>query len=270
MTICIAALCEQGKSCVVASDRMTVYDYTRVTERKLEDHTDKFHSVGPRAVLLHSGLTRDTVYIREYLKDRIRNFNSVLISDLEVAIQGLFERKRNVEVFQLLGGQYSFGELVKAVGSMTSGPLYEVWQETRKKGISGYVGQFVLVAWANPQYEIHLYGDQPAGEPTKIETAFQCIGSGWLPATSAFVFQKYTMELDLKDALFQVYCAKKAAEVNTGVGEATDLAYLKSDTEQLTALSSEAVGVLERYRKARQKLTVEEDSEFATMLHGQQ
>ncbi len=73
---------------------------------------------------------------------------------------------------------------------------------------------------------------------------FGCIGSGAVQAMNTLLFQRHTKTDSLSTTLYNVYKAKKNAEVSVGVGEETDMVIL---TEKgVTKLNSTQIEVLRK------------------------
>ena len=258
MTICIAALFDKGLSCAVAADPMLVYGANQIIERRAECETDKYCLIAERSVLLHSGRSRDFDFILERLQERLKNYSARAADEVKRAVWELFDRNRQADIAQALGGNYDFEKLVSTMGNATAGSLYQAWKDVKDKGMLGYVGQVMLAHWTGDRYEILNYGELASGEPVKAEAAYSSIGSGMFYATAGFAFQGYAIEDPLPEAVFKVYCAKRAAEANRFVGEATQMAYMRRDSADLVSLTKSQIQRLERLRRARSALTKDE------------
>ncbi len=241
MTICIAALCDQGRSAVVAADRMAVFGSGSLLEFKLDDHANKIYKLWKRAVLLHSGLSKDAEEIREK-SVRMRDA-AKMAGTMDELLMELIQERRSLDVSRRLGSSYDFEKLVLAVGNAQAGPLFDVLQQVRKVDL----GEMLVVAWTSDQYEITFHG--PPAFPVRADLHYATVGSGGIYARAALTIQQYNRNAKVSEALFQVYSAKKAAELVYGVGEPTDMAVL---TEHgIVDVQSETVALLEEFRQQK-------------------
>ena len=64
VTVCIAALCDRGKACVVAADKMLVSGGGNF-EFKIDGRLEKIRRLSSDSVLMHSGVDADAVEIVE-------------------------------------------------------------------------------------------------------------------------------------------------------------------------------------------------------------
>lgn len=71
---------------------------------------------------------------------------------------------------------------------------------------------------------------------------FHAIGSGAIQAMNTLLFQKHSKDDDLKSTIYDVYKAKRNAEVNEGVGKETELLVFNED--ELTRLSDVQISIL--------------------------
>ena len=79
---------------------------------------------------------------------------------------------------------------------------------------------------------------------------FHAIGSGQLQAVNSLMFQKHSKTSDLRTALYNVYKAKRFAEVSVGVGKETELHVLSASG--VKAIESKDLKTLEEvYEKER-------------------
>jgi hypothetical protein len=80
-------------------------------------------------------------------------------------------------------------------------------------------------------------------------TGFSAVGSGGLHASVRMSLGQHTPSASLVDTVYNVYEAKRAAEVAPGVGNLTDMAILKDG--KTTTVSRELFKVLEEVHKER-------------------
>lgn len=253
MTICIAALCDKGKSAVVVADRMAVFGSGSLLEFKLDDHASKIHELTTHAVLLHSGRTTDAELILADTKVYENCEN--LVETVDRTVLSLIEKKRDSEVARRLGSSFKYETLVNTVGNTSSGPLYEVLQQVRITDL----GEMLIVSMKDGQYEIQAY--YPPVSPVRSDLHYAAVGSGGIYARAALTIQQYTSNAKVSEALFQVYSAKKAAEIVYGVGEPTEMAVLTADG--IRKASNETLKLLEKFRQEKSKFMVTEEQSIS-------
>lgn len=221
MTICIAALCENGKSCVVAADRMSVFGQGSVLEFKQHDSAKKIHQLDDRSVLLHSGSMQDSPKITAAYNAIDSESNAS--TRLEEALSNLLREQRETHIRRTIGGDFNYDKLLAAITASPSGPLRELWDQVQKLNL----GDMLLVTPDASDYSIHFHSSPIFA--IKSDLHYSAVGSGSIYARAALTIQQYTHACDLASALFRVYTAKKAAELVYGVGEPTDMAFLTPD-----------------------------------------
>jgi ATP-dependent protease HslVU (ClpYQ) peptidase subunit len=250
MTICVAALCDDGQSCVVAADRMAVFGGGSLLEFKLDNSANKIHRIGDTAILLHAGRTRDAETLIEKLPDY--EIGKTLPTRLDELAAELIQELRDRQVARLLGPDCDFAKLTATAGAPAPGPLHEMWQQIRKTDF----GDMLLVLRESSGCSIHAIS--PPVLPTRADLDYASVGSGRIYAVVALTIQQYSKRAKISEALFQVYSAKRAAELVYGVGEPTDMAILASDG--IREVSEATLKLLEKYRKQKPRYLIK-DSE---------
>jgi hypothetical protein len=247
MTICIAAICDEGKTGIVVADRMAVFGAGSLLEFKQDDSVHKVYDVGQDAVLLHSGATRDAEAIvaamaKSKKKGPVRD-------QLDQVLGELLKRKRDALTAALIGNDYDFSKLLGVAG--TFAPFNEVWQQVRKVDL----GEILLVAADGEEVSIHYL--RPPEFGSKSDLSYASIGSGGIYGRAALTIQQYSKSTRLTDALFQVYSAKKAAEIVYGVGQQTDMAIVTRGGVKYIPVDT--MTLLEEFRQQRSKFLVSDD-----------
>jgi ATP-dependent protease HslVU (ClpYQ) peptidase subunit len=218
MTICLAALCENSNSCVVAADRMAVFGQGSLLEFKQDNTSHKIHKLDERIILLHSGATQDAeAIVSRFRKDGpspdARTWMDRVLTDL-------LREQRDLRIRRTVGGDFNYEKLLAAVTASPNGPFRELWDTVQKIDL----GDMLLVAPTDGEYVIHYL--RPPAFAAKSDLHYATVGSGGIYARAALTIQQYSHNCDLTVALFKVYSAKKAAELVYGVGEPTDMAIL--------------------------------------------
>ena len=247
MTVGLGALCDNGTSCVVAADReMTVM----ALSLEYEHGDSKIEPLSPTCVIISAG---DALLAAEILGsiDQAR-----LASD---SIRAAAEAVRDA---------YVAAHLSRAE-SVVLRPRGLTWEDFRHRAheipLQSYLGidqllfnfgigaaEF-LVAGTDPSgahlFRVHYNG--VAGGSwlewcTKL--GYRTIGSGSPHASVFLALEQQHRRLSTAETLFNVYCAKKSAELAPGVGKATDLAIIhRGRIEQVPE------GLLADYERLRQE-----------------
>lgn len=97
------------------------------------------------------------------------------------------------------------------------------------------------MGFENKKAKISQIGD--GGIETYDQINFNTIGSGSIQAQNTLLFQKHSRNDDLKTTLYNVYKAKRNAEVMQGVGKETDIGYLNEDG--ITMLNEKSINILD-------------------------
>jgi len=228
MTVCIAALAENETSVVVAADRMVTAGFPLNLE--LEHDQPKIDAVSSRCLALSSG---DALMAAELLD----------APDLAP----LLESKRDfVTVAGVLIERYSTLRNQRAEQALLS-PLKLTWDEFKKSGattlpmpayqtlfqnLNGFgIDLELLVVGRDDQgcHIAHVHPPAPRGFCDFLNRiGYHAIGSGGIHATITLSLLKHSVAASIEQTLFNVFVAKKAAEVAPGVGSATDILVLNN------------------------------------------
>lgn len=223
MTICIAALCDDGKKCVVAADREITTISKNQTERKIEVFTDS-------CIVMGAG---DTSQISEIIRRSRVNFDST--------------KKRSVlEIASIIRDNYVDLHLERAEFSILR-PRNLSWKEYKEtaskipnfRDIEGQIWNYgidaacFLVAGVDDTgahiYRIFYLG---IGSGNWIDcwdkSYMKAIGSGNGHAEVALALLEHHKSLTVNQTLYNVYSAKKIAEIAPYVGPSTDIAIIEN------------------------------------------
>jgi hypothetical protein len=231
MTVCIAAICEGGKSIAVAADRMFTNPGLSVefetAERKIED-------LASRCIAMAAG---DSVFATEVLaavRHQLGGNPSPPFDQAAELVRSAYENVRSRKVYQtviapVLGADF---ERLRAAGM--SVPSYLEKQPMVFQQMVMMSQQF------NPQTDFLVAGVDDAGAHLSHVTnpgvlsqlqklGHAAIGSGGIHALTRLSLLGQSRQRGLVETLADVYSAKRAAEVAPGVGNATDLAVIDAE-----------------------------------------
>jgi 20S proteasome alpha/beta subunit len=231
MTICIAAICEAGKSIVVVADRMYTNPFLSV---EFETDERKIEELPPKCVALAAGNSPVATEILEAVRLGLQAGHQFSVPHVAELVRKVYAdiRARKVEEILIapnLGADYA---RQKAAG-MTL-PAYLQPQPQIFQMIFAQVGQHnlgvdMLVAGIDPT-GAHLFQVANPGTLFTMEKlGYAAVGSGAIHAVTRLSLVGQTRRRDLFTTLADVHTAKKASEVSPGVGKATDIAVINNE-----------------------------------------
>lgn len=254
MTVCIAAVCEDGKKIVVAADRM----FTAPPPVNLEFETaeQKIESLAPSCVALVSG---SSGYGTEVLLETSRRLGGNLapaIADVaqhaESAYKAVRAKKADEAIIAPTLGQ-DFVSFQAKGGTL---PAYLQPQPQMYQQVVTLLNQFnmnleVIVAGIDTTQARIARITHPGTLAWLDKLGYDAIGSGGIHALTRLYLGAQTRHRGLLETLYSVYDAKKASEVAPGVGKETDVAIVESG--RVLQCSSEILDVLETIHKETNK-----------------
>jgi hypothetical protein len=223
MTVCIGAICDNGKSIVVAADRMMTYGPPM--NLQVEAAVRKIIPLSDNAVLLFSGSVPDGEGVANGTKAAMQGGNHGLKQVTEFAARTYqdIKRKRVEDTIlrPLMGIDFAqFQQLVsQSASSQVLGQLLGMIMQHNLNldimiaGIDDGVGHLGIVTHPGMALPMDTVGTS-------------AIGSGGLHASVRLNLGRPTREINLPETIFAVYEAKRASEVAPGVGKFTDIAVL--------------------------------------------
>jgi hypothetical protein len=258
MTVCVAALCDNGASCVVAADRMGVYGQGSDDEFMMDDRANKIHKLSDTAVLLHSGANRDLKEILLSLEKGEKGES--MVARLDRVAGELISARRAEFLKRTFGDTIGYKDLTERALTSPAGPLLDTWQKLQKFD----VGYHLLVTWDTTGARIHFAA--PPLAPTLVELDYFAIGSGGRYARAALTIQQYSKNAPFAESMFHVYSAKRAAEIVYGVGRPTDMGVLRDGA--FHPVSAATLEMLEDLRNKKRVVLDDEQAETLTQSLG--
>jgi len=219
MTVCIGAVCEDGKMVIVATDRLWTNPYLSIEYEYPEPKIERLSfncvaAIAGSVVLPTEAFER----VREEIgRKGIGNISEIAHSVKEEYIK---ERKKRVDddVFKPRG--LTIEDFYRGGMQPTLNP-----DLVRRLDIDLSEYRFDLeILIGGVDKKGHLYVVFPPGRVEPFERiGYVSIGSGASHAEYTFILNGYTLKATLYDALYTLYKAKKIAERATGVGASTDI-----------------------------------------------
>ncbi|SRR6266571_141849 len=254
MTVCVGAICDGGKAAVVAADKMVTFGPPMLLQTE-PPVLSKVNKLTEQAVLLFSGAVPDGEAIMGTVLPSIKATapGAQKVAGIgEVVKQAYVALKRKrVEdtiLMPLLGADYDRFQAL--VAQSPSSALL-----TQTMG---------LIMQHNLQLDVLLVGTDGDGSHLFVithpgvllslnTTAFASIGTGGLHAGVRMSLAQHTKDASLTDTIYNVYEAKRAAEVAPGVGKLTDMAVIKNGTVRMAEKA--LLETLEQLHKEKPALT---------------
>lgn len=223
MTIGIGALCNGGTAVVVASDRMITGRYPPI---EFEHNVSKVEELGPSCVAVTAGDALAHIELFRKVKQVLYQLQAPPISDIVENVKQAFqtERRRRAQ------------DVVLGPRGITMVQFYQeyirFWPTEVALGVDRDItrndyGLEIIVAGVDFG-GAHLYGvDDPGILNCYDSLGFHAIGSGMSHALVSLIASRAIPTTPLRDVVYDVYAAKRAAETAPGVGEATDLIVIR-------------------------------------------
>lgn len=232
MTICISAICtENSKEHIVFSvDHMIT---TGIGQ--FEHDISKYKLLTDNSVGMLAG---NALLMDYFLED---DYSNKSYSEIQSVLEEKFKQKRLQKIQREILDIYAID--FDDVKEMLKNPITNDFQSLILKGITktNLDTAILLMGFENGKAKISEIVD--TGIETYDQIYFNTIGSGSIQAQNTLLFQKHSKQDDLKTTLYNVYKAKKNAEVMQGVGKETDIGYLNE--EGIIMLDDENIAILD-------------------------
>lgn len=248
MTICISAICTENneENVVFAVDHMIT---TGIGQ--FEHDICKYKLLAENTVGMLAG---NSLLMDFFLED---DYSGMSYSEIQSALEEKFKQKRletiQKEVLDVFTIEWD------DVKEILKSPITNEFQTRVLKSITGIKLRtaILLIGFEGKKARISEIGD--GGIDTYDKIYFNSIGSGSIQAQNTLLFQKHSKQDDLKTTVYNVFKAKRNAEVMQGVGKETDIGYLNNDG--ITMLDNDSIGILDdiynvelKYGREHQKL----------------
>ena len=224
MTICIAALCNKGQAVVVAADRMMSAHYLAI---EFDHPSEKIDRIGDRCVAMSAG---DVMAVTDVLSEGSRVSGQSTDPPINLIAESLKERfvevrakRLNDRVFQPRG--LSFSSYYGIANKLPSEIVMVLENEVQRFAI-----EVSMIVTGVDNTGGHIYSiDDPGSSQCFDRLGYHAIGSGQRHALLTLVMLQHNPRVSLGQAAFNVYSAKRQAEIAPGVGDATDMMIIDGD-----------------------------------------
>ena len=247
MTICIAAICDGAKSIVVASDRLGLYQSHGL---QFDDSEAKVHKVLPKCFVLGAGKSLTVQRILSSASEEISNLEGQTTGEITEKLRRCFIEIRQTEINDYYFRPQSLELTDYCTGKYAHCPRYilDHLQEYIRR--HNFHVQLLVAGIDTSGAHLHIIYN-PANSNCIDEQGFECIGAE-AAKDYAFCWLKLleqNVDTALNRAVFNVYHAKKCAEVVPGIGMATDMYILGEEEARKLSIQE-----LERLHKISSKL----------------
>jgi 20S proteasome alpha/beta subunit len=228
MTICIAAICENGKNIVVAADRM----FTSPLNVEFETEEHKIEIVSKFCVAMAAGGSAYATEVIDPVRSIFGKRDDALVPDIANAILNQYKVVRNQKleeqvVLPMLGNDFLVHRAKNFTVAQYLQPQANVYQQIVAIS-SNYNLNLELLIVGIDKTGAHIFSVSHPGTGFNLDKlGYSAVGSGAIHAVISLSLTAQTTHRELMETLYTVYDAKKSAEVAPGVGRVTDIAVIE-------------------------------------------
>ena len=267
VTVCIAAVCENGKKIVVAADRM--FTFPAPLNIEFQTPEKKIEQLGTTCVVLSSGNGAYSSEILRVAAAMLDGNPNPPISRAAEIIKGAFLTVRAAKVREQVVAAALGPDFLKFEAMNVPLPQYLQYQPNMFQQITVQMQMFnlgvdMIVAGIDTEGARVGYVGNPGTLAWLDKLGYAASGSGGMHATTRLSLGSQTRESGLAETVYRVYEAKKAAEVAPGVGTETDLAIVEADA--IKPCGSATLTKLQDFFNARRDTMAPDLAELAALL----
>jgi 20S proteasome alpha/beta subunit len=224
MTICVAAVCENGSTLVLAADRAV----TSSISIEFEHPGKKMIRLSDSCITLTAGDALAHTELFDMVNEEITKHRAPSVNEVVSKIKECYQKRRKQEVienFLIPRGFSNFGDFYQAQKHML--PDLALTIQTQ---IERYTyGLQILVAGMKGE-TAHIYEINDPGTSRCFDSmGYHAIGSGLPHAMYTLISRNCNQNMPLEEVLLIIYEAKKMAERAPGVGSnTTDICIMNS------------------------------------------
>lgn len=232
MTICIAAICDEGKSIVVAADRM--FTAGPPLNLEFEPPISKIEKLGDACVAMAAGhglfAAELAERIRAHLKQSTGGKNPRVLQVVTFA-KDAYAKFRNEKFQEQILNAHLGPDFAAYSAKGISLPTYlkdqpQMYQQMVIQNAQFNLGVEITFAGCEESGSHIYYLANPGTLSSFDKLGYNAIGSGGIHAMVALHLGGQSPKSTLAETTFSVYSAKIAAEVAPGVGQETEMAVL--------------------------------------------
>lgn len=240
MTICVSAICENGRAVVYATDRLLT---AGLLVAEFEHPGSKAYSLGSTCIGLAAG---DALYGHDLFigcQAMLASRQSPSMAEIAEAVRSRYSalRARTAEEMILAPRGLTMGEFYQGglVRQLPPEMAFNIDQ-----GIQGARLPLQVMLAGLDSSGAHLYGvNDPGSIDNYDRIGYQAVGSGETHALLMLVAREHKTDNDLQTTAYLVYEAKRKAEVAPGVGAATEVGII--DAQGIWRVTDDAIAELQ-------------------------
>ena len=239
MTVCIAATCGDGRALVVASDRMLSAPFLTLEF----DHADaKIDRIGNSCVALTAG---DALSVHDVLAGGFGIATQLIDPQVEFIAEQIKNRfvvvrKRRIDDIILGPRGFDFDSFYAVGIKSLPGDLAMLIDSQIQQHQLG--SSLILAGVDATGAHIYAIGD-PGATQCFDRLGYHSIGSGHRHALLTLVSRQQHKSTDVHTTIFNVFTAKRSAELAPGVGAATEMRVITK--EGVVSLTADKIARLE-------------------------
>ena len=259
VTVCIGALCDNGQAVVVASDKMVTFGAPMNLQME-PSVLKKITKINDEVVILFSGSLPDAEEIVSVTKQQLKGLTHLPTLNVAEAVKTAYIALKQKRVQEMILGPLLGADFAKFQTLLAQSPSSQTLQQILAMVMQHNMQAEVLVAGVDVS-GAHLFAISHPGVLLLMETmGYGAVGSGGLHAAVRLSLGQQNKIAPILETVYNVYEAKKAAEVAPGVGKLTDLAIIKSG--KVSFAETALLEVLEKAHKEKPSLTQTEQDEL--------
>lgn len=220
LTICIAAIgSESGKEFIVfATDHMVSMDMGDKGVWKFEHAIEKYKVINQQTIAMVAGVPLFLDRLTKKIEDK-KTFEEIYI-EIYRNFLSVREDLLNTNIFNIIGVNREFFE--ERLKEERNNPVIEeTWEKILEFNLQTSI---LLIGFLNNEAAITEINERGFMDYRQLN--FHAIGSGATQSQNTLLFQKHSKKDSLDVTIYDVYKAKRNAEVSEGVGKETDLGVL--------------------------------------------
>lgn len=219
MTICIAAVCDGGKTVMVASDRMITVSHL---SQEFEHGIPKMETISNSCLAVTAGSALVPRELFSNIRKWTSNISNPSIEQIVKRVKDNFNRLRIEKAEEIYLKSRGFESVTDFYEKSRALPP-ELVVPLDEKIAKEELGVEILIAGVDND-GAHIYWVTEPGTSNCFDSiCYSAVGSGEPHALHTFISESYEDKLPLNEALFVIYEAKRNAENAPGVGRSTDI-----------------------------------------------
>lgn len=244
MTVCVAALCDDGASVIGVSDRMLSTADNQTKRVKVHDLTPTVVALIAGDVALHTELLIELRALIAQCSDSPEVLTVKNIADSYGAAYADAKRRRAERQYLSPLGLTS-GEFLKRQAGFSEKLSSELVREIVNYQMPACAALFIGKDSSHGYVRSHIYSFDNGVVTCHNEAGFASIGVGMYQAMSSLMFAGHRTQQGLHATIYMVLAAKKRAEVAPGVGKETDVVVVTIPNESYVTLYESTIQKLE-------------------------